>query len=119
MPFEEYSVRVMDHFLNPRNTGEVSEPTHRSQVTNPVCGDMMKLTVRVVDGRILEAKAKTFGCAAAIACSSVLTEMLIGRTVEDARKTTDLEIVESLGGLPEHKLKCSLVAQEAVRHAFG
>jgi NifU-like protein involved in Fe-S cluster formation len=119
MPFEEYNPTVMDHFLNPRNTGEVATPTHTGVVTNPVCGDMMKLTLRVSDGTIREARAKTFGCAAAIACSSALTELLLGRTVADARSITNGVVVERLGGLPENKVKCSLVAEEAVRKALA
>lgn len=118
MPFEEYNARVMDHFLNPRNTGEVASPTHVGVVTNPVCGDMMKLTLRVADGVVREARAKTFGCAAAIACSSVLTEAVQGKSVAEARGITDRTVVELLGGLPDHKMKCSLVAGEALRKAL-
>ncbi len=108
----------MDHFLNPRNTGEVAEPTHVGQVTNPVCGDMMKLTLKVVGGVVREARAKTFGCAAAIACSSALTEMIVGRPVSEARTVTNAEVVDRLGGLPENKVKCSLVAEQAIREAL-
>lgn len=118
MPFDEYNPTVMDHFLNPRNTGEVAAPTHVGQVTNPVCGDMMKLTLRVEEGVIREARAKTFGCAAAIACSSALTEMIQGRRVDEARKLTNLAVVERLGGLPDNKIRCSLAAEEAIREAL-
>ena len=118
MAFEEYSAKVMDHFLNPRHTGEVVAPTHSALAENPVCGDMMKLTLRVEAGMIREAKAKTFGCAAAIACASAVTEMLMGRTVAEARAITDDAVVTWLGGLPDHKVKCSLVAEQVLREAL-
>ena len=118
MGFEEYNKTVMDHFLNPRNTGEVAEATHTALVRNPVCGDMVKLTVRVKDGVIAEARGKTFGCAAAIASTSALTELLGGKTVEEARKLTNADVVERLGGLPDYKVVCSVVAEQAVKEAF-
>jgi NifU-like protein involved in Fe-S cluster formation len=118
MPFEDYNPTVMDHFLNPRNTGELPAATHRSLVRNPACGDMVKLTLRVEGGLILDARAKTFGCAAAIASSSALTELLKGRTVQDARRIRNADVVAFLGGLPEHKVICSVVAEEAVREAL-
>jgi NifU-like protein involved in Fe-S cluster formation len=118
MPFEDYNPTVMDHFLNPRNTGELPGATHRSLVRNPACGDMVKLTLRVEGGVILDARAKTFGCAAAIASSSALTELLKGRTVQDARRIRNADVVAFLGGLPEHKVICSVVAEEAVREAL-
>ena len=119
MPFEEYNSTVMDHFLNPRNTGEVSQPTHSAFVKNPVCGDQLKLTLLVREGVIAEARAKTFGCAAAIASSSALTELLIGRKVEDARKLKNSDVVQHLGGLPEYKVVCSVVAEDALKAAFA
>ncbi|HTF56159.1 MAG TPA: iron-sulfur cluster assembly scaffold protein [Planctomycetota bacterium] len=119
MGFEEYNPTVMDHFLNPRNTGELKDPDARSFVENPACGDMVKLTMRIRDGKISEARTQTFGCAAAIAAASALTELLIGRTIPDALALRDRDVVEKLGGLPEHKLKCSLVTQEAVREALA
>ncbi|HXG59988.1 MAG TPA: iron-sulfur cluster assembly scaffold protein [Planctomycetota bacterium] len=118
MPFEDYNATVMDHFLNPRNTGELPGATHQSLVRNPACGDMVKLTLRVEGGIILDARAKTFGCAAAIASSSALTELLKGRTVADARRIRNADVVAFLGGLPEHKVICSVVAEEAVREAL-
>lgn len=118
MPFEEYNATVMDHFLNPRNTGELKDATAVGTVDNPVCGDLVKLSVKTLDGRIVAARAKTFGCAAAIACSSVLTEMLIGRTLDEAASLRNTDVVGRLGGLPEHKLKCSLVAEEATRRVL-
>ena len=117
--FEDYNSTVMDHFLNPRNTGEVQTPTHSATVTNPKCGDMMKLTVRVDVGRIEEVRAKTFGCAAAIACSSVLTEWLQGLPLEDVRRITNSAIASRLGGLPDYKMECSVVAEQAIQEAFG
>jgi NifU-like protein involved in Fe-S cluster formation len=118
MPFEEYNPTVMDHFLNPRNTGELPDPTHTALVRNPACGDMVKLTVRVKDGRVAEARAKTFGCAAAIASTSALTELLQGRTLDEARKIRNSDVVAFLGGLPEHKVLCSVVAEDAIKEAL-
>lgn len=118
MPFEEYNPTVMDHFLNPRNTGEAPGATHGASVRNPVCGDMIKLTVRVENGIIADARAKTFGCAAAIASSSALTELLRGRTVEEARRLRNTDVVAFLGGLPENKVVCSVAAEDAIREAF-
>ncbi len=118
MPFEEYTPKVMDHFLNPRNTGELSDPTHSALVRNPVCGDLVKLTVRVKDGIVVEARTKTFGCAAAIASSSALTELLHGMSLEAARGLKNSDVVVHLGGLPEHKVACSVVAEQAVLEAF-
>ena len=118
MPFEEYNPTVMDHFLNPRNTGELPNPTHTALVRNPACGDMVKLTLRVQDGVVIDARAKTFGCAAAIASTSALTELLRGRTVEEARKLKNTDVVERLGGLPEYKIVCSVVAEDAVKEAL-
>ena len=119
MGFDEYNPTVMDHFLNPRNTGELKDPDAASFVENPACGDMVKLTLRIRDGVISEARTQTFGCAAAIAAASALTELLIGRTLAAAMEVRDSHVVEKLGGLPEHKMKCSLVTQEAVREALA
>jgi NifU-like protein involved in Fe-S cluster formation len=118
MPFEDYNATVMDHFLNPRNTGELTHPTHSAFVRNPVCGDQVKLTMLVRDGRIAEARVKTFGCAAAIASSSALTELVIGRTVEEAKALRNTDVVTFLGGLPDYKIVCSVVAEDALRAAF-
>jgi nitrogen fixation NifU-like protein len=119
MAFEEYGPRVMDHFLNPRNTGEVDAPTHHATARNPSCGDLVKLTAVVRDGVIAEVRTKTFGCAAAIASSSALTELLQGRRVEDALKIRNADVVAHLGGLPEPKVACSVVAEQVVRDAFA
>lgn len=118
MPFEEYNPTVMDHFLNPRNTGELSQPTHSAFVKNPTCGDQVKLTLRVREGVVEDARVKTFGCAAAIASSSALTELVIGRKVDDVRALKNSDVVSFLGGLPEGKEKCSVVAEEALKAAF-
>jgi NifU-like protein involved in Fe-S cluster formation len=115
VPFDEYNATVMDHFLNPRNTGELGQATAVASIENAVCGDMVRLSILVEQGRIVDARSKTFGCAAAIACSSALTELLIGRTLEEAAALRNDEVVRRLGGLPEHKIKCSLVAEEATR----
>ena len=119
MPFEDYNPTVMEHFLNPRNTGELAQPTHTAFVKNPTCGDQLKLTLIVRDGVIAEARAKTFGCAAAIASSSALTELLIGKKVDDARKLRNSDVVTFLGGLPEYKVVCSVVAEDALKAAFA
>ena len=119
MPFEEYNPTVMDHFLNPRNTGELAKPTHMAFVRNPVCGDQLKLTLVVREGKVADARAKTFGCAAAIASSSALTELLIGRSVDDARKLRNTDVITFLGGLPEQKVACSVVAEDALKAAFA
>ncbi len=118
MPFEEYNPTVMDHFLNPRNTGEVAGATHRALVRNPACGDLLKLTVRVEGDLIRDARTKTYGCAAAIASSSALTELLKGRRIDEALTLRNTDVVAFLGGLPEHKVVCSVVAEEAVKEAF-
>ncbi len=115
MPFEEYNSTVMDHFLNPRNTGEVKDASASGMVKNPACGDMIKLSMRIEEGIIREARARTFGCAAAIASSSVLTGLLKGRTLDQARELSNADIVEALGGLPDHKIVCSVVAEDAVK----
>lgn len=119
MPFEEYNPTVMDHFLNPRNTGELPHPTHSAFVRNPACGDQLKLTLLVKEGVVADARVKTFGCAAAIAASSALTELLIGRTVDEARKIQNSDVVTLLGGLPEGKVRCSVVAEDALKAAFA
>lgn len=119
MGFEEYNPTVMDHFLNPRNTGEIRDPDAASFVENKACGDMVKLTMRIRDGVIAEARTQTFGCAAAIAAASALTELLLGRTPAQALELRDRDVVTRLGGLPEHKIKCSLVTEDAVREALA
>ena len=110
----------MDHFTHPRNVGEIQDPSGRGKVGNPVCGDIMELYIKVNDeGVITDAKFKTFGCGAAIASSSILTEMIRGKTVEEAQELTNKKVLEALGGLPKVKIHCSLLAEEALRKAIA
>lgn len=113
-----YNDKVMEHFQNPRNTGELENPDGVGSVGNPNCGDVMKLFIKVKDGRIVDLKYKTFGCAAAIATSSAASELLIGKTIEEAYNLTKDEIVEYLGGLPEPKIACSTIAPDAIKAAI-
>ncbi len=114
----EYSDRVKEHFLNPRNVGKMEDPDGVGEVGNPVCGDMMKIYIKVKDGRIVDIKFETFGCAAAIAASSIATEMVKGKTLEEAMRLTKKEVVEELGGLPPQKIHCSLLAEDAIKAAI-
>jgi len=113
-----YSAKVMDHFMNPRNVGEIENPDGVGEVGNPACGDMMRLYLKVEEGKIVEAKFRTFGCGAAIASSSMLTEMIKGRTVEEARAITNQQVSEALDGLPPVKIHCSVMAEQAVKAAL-
>jgi nitrogen fixation protein NifU and related proteins len=113
-----YSPLVMDHFANPRNMGEIEDASAVGDVGNPTCGDMMRLYLKIENGIIIDAKFKTFGCGAAIASSSILTEMLIGKKVEDAMKISNEAVAEALGGLPPVKIHCSVMAEEAVKAAL-
>jgi nitrogen fixation protein NifU and related proteins len=114
----QYSDKVMDHFANPRNVGEMENPDGTGTVGNPVCGDIMKMFIRVVDGVITDVKFKTFGCGAAIATSSMATELVKGKTIEEALQLTNKAVAEALGGLPPVKMHCSVLAEEAVQAAI-
>jgi nitrogen fixation NifU-like protein len=113
-----YSQKVMDHFQNPRNVGEIEGADGVGEIGNPVCGDIMKLYIKVKDDRIVEAKFKTFGCGAAIATSSMITEMVIGKTLEEAEKISRDTVAEALDGLPPIKLHCSNLAADALHKAI-
>lgn len=113
-----YSDRVMDHFTNPRNVGEIEQPDGVGQVGNPVCGDIMRITISVKNGRISDIKFRTFGCAAAIAASSMITEMAKGKTIEEALELTNAAVAEALDGLPPVKMHCSNLAADALHEAI-
>ncbi len=114
----DYSDKVMDHFSNPRNIGEIKEPDGIGEVGNPVCGDMMKFTITVKDNRIEDVKYLTFGCGAAIAVSSMVSEMAKGKTLEEALKITNKQVAEELGGLPGNKMHCSNLGADALHKAI-
>ncbi|MDY7033342.1 MAG: Fe-S cluster assembly scaffold protein NifU [Thermodesulfobacteriota bacterium] len=113
-----YSEVVMDHFKNPRNVGEMKDADSVGEVGNPVCGDMMNIYIKVKDDRIEDISFQTFGCGAAIAVSSMLTEMAKGKTIEEAKKITNKAVAESLGGLPKNKLHCSNLGADALQLAI-
>jgi len=113
-----YSEQVMEHFRNPRNVGEIENADGVGKVGNPVCGDIMELSIKVKDGRIDDAKFRTFGCGAAIATSSMVTELVKGKTVEEALEVSNKAVVEALGGLPPVKMHCSVLAEQALRSAI-
>ena len=114
-----YSEIVMDHFANPRNMGDMEDPSAVGNVGNPACGDMMRLYLKIENGVIVDARFKTFGCGAAIASSSILTEMLKGKTLEQAMQISNEEVVNALGGLPPAKIHCSVMAEEALKAAMN
>ncbi len=114
-----YSDRVMDHFSNPRNVGELDDANGIGEVGNAKCGDIMKMYIKVDKGVITDVRFKTFGCGAAIATSSMATEMIKGKTIEDALKVTNKAVVEALEGLPPVKVHCSVLAEQAVRAAIS
>jgi len=114
----EYSEKVMEHFRNPRNVGEIENPDGVGKVGNPVCGDIMELYIKVDGGIITDAKFKTFGCGAAIATSSMVTELVKNKSIEDALKISNRAVAEALGGLPPIKMHCSVLAEEALKKAL-
>jgi nitrogen fixation NifU-like protein len=112
-----YTDTVMDHFMNPRNVGEIENPSGVGEVGNAKCGDIMKMYLDIKDGVIQDVKFETFGCGSAIASSSMATEMIKGKTVEEALAISNKDVVDALGGLPAHKLHCSVLAEEAIKSA--
>jgi nitrogen fixation NifU-like protein len=116
MPF--YSEKVMDHFQNPRNVGEIENADGKGEVGNPVCGDMMTFYVKIKDNKLEDVKFKTFGCGAAIAVSSMVSEMAKGKTIEEAFKITNADVAKELGGLPPNKLHCSNLGADALHKAI-
>jgi len=114
----QYSEKVMDHFRNPRNVGEIPDADGIGNVGNPVCGDIMRLYIKVKDKIIVDAKFKTFGCGAAIATSSMVTEIVKGKSIDEALKISNRAVAEALGGLPKVKMHCSVLAEEALKSAI-
>ncbi len=113
-----YSEKVMEHFRNPRNMGEMENPDGTGKVGNPVCGDVMELYIRVKDNIIVDARFQTFGCGAAIATSSMVTEMVKGKSIDEALAISNKAVAEALDGLPPVKIHCSVLAEEALRSAI-
>jgi nitrogen fixation NifU-like protein len=114
-----YSPQVLDHFHHPRNAGEVANPDSCVQLENPACGDVLKLTLRVADGRIAEIRFLAQGCVPTMACASLLTELLKGRTISEARQLRQEELVKAIGGLPETSLHASHLAMDALHAAIN
>jgi nitrogen fixation NifU-like protein len=110
-----YSETVLDHFQHPRNLGDLDRPDSVAEVENPACGDRTRLAVRIVGGTITETRFRTEGCPAAIAASSMLTEMILGKTLEQASAIRDTDVADALGGLPRNKLHCSVLAEDVIR----
>lgn len=114
-----YSEKAMDHFEHPRNVGKIMDADAVGQVGNPRCGDIMKMYLKIEDGVIVDAKFKTFGCGSAIATSSMATELIRGKRVEEALSLTNAAVAEALDGLPAYKMHCSVLAEEAIKAALG
>lgn len=112
-----YTETVMDHFTHPRNVGEIPDANGVGEVGNAKCGDIMKMYLKIKDGRIEDAKFETFGCGSAIASSSMATELIKGKTVDEALAVTNKQVVDALGGLPAYKLHCSVLAEESIKAA--
>ena len=113
-----YNDIVMDHFLNPKNVGEIDNPDGTGIYGSPVCGDMMQIQIKVEGETITDAKFKTFGCGSAIASSSMATSMIIGKTIDEAHEITNKQIIDELGGLPPVKVHCSVLADKAIKNAI-
>jgi nitrogen fixation protein NifU and related proteins len=113
-----YNDKVMDHFMNPRNMGEIEDADGVGEVGNPTCGDVMKLYLKIEGNKIVDAKFKTFGCGAAIASSSMTTELIKGKTIDEALRISNEAVAEALGGLPPAKQHCSVLAEEALKVAL-
>ena len=113
-----YTDLVMDHFSNPRNVGEIEDADGVGQIGNPVCGDVMRISISVTDDRISDIKFKTFGCGAAVATSSMVTELVMGKTLEEAADISNKAVAEALGGLPPNKMHCSNLAADALHLAI-
>lgn len=114
----EYSEKVLDHFTHPRNVGKIDDADGVGEVGNAKCGDIMKMYIKVKDRIITDVKFNTFGCASAIAASSLATELIKGKPLDYAMGVTNKQVVDELGGLPEHKIHCSVLAEEAIRAAI-
>ena len=112
-----YTETVMDHFIHPRNVGEIPDANGVGEVGNAKCGDIMKMYLKIKDDRIEDAKFETFGCGSAIASSSMATELIKGKTVDEALAVTNKQVVDALGGLPAYKLHCSVLAEESIKAA--
>ena len=112
-----YTETVMDHFTHPRNVGEIADANGVGEVGNAKCGDIMKMYLKIKDDRIEDAKFETFGCGSAIASSSMATELIKGKTVDEALAVTNKQVVDALGGLPAYKLHCSVLAEESIKAA--
>lgn len=117
--FSQYSQNVIEHFTNPRNMGEIKDADGVGNVGNPKCGDIMQLFVKIKDDRIVDVKFKTFGCAAAIATSSMITEMIKGKHLSELKEVTNKAVADALGGLPKVKLHCSVLAEDALKAALN
>ena len=113
-----YSERLRDHYANPRNTGSVAEPSGKAMVKSPFDSDTVLVTLRIENGVVADAKFKCMGCAVAIACSSMATEMVIGKPVEEAYQVSEQAVADALGGIPEYKMRCSNLAPTAIRQAI-
>jgi nitrogen fixation NifU-like protein len=114
----EYSQKVMEHFMDPHNMGDMPDANGVGTVGNPVCGDVMKIYLKIEDNRIVDARFKTFGCGAAIATSSMITDLVKGKTIEEALAVTNKAVAEALDGLPPIKMHCSVLAEEGVQAAI-